>query len=225
MRATDALGVLGLTGEVDPRRLRAAYLSAVKAAHPDRPGGDAERLRTVIEAYETLRSRPAPRPAPPRAAPPCTAPRTLEISPAEAVLGGLRSVVLEGLGEVAARLPAGLRVGDLVAVSGVALTVAISGKDGTTIVGDHLCLTVQIDREMLAGGGRLEISTPGGTLEVRVTRQDVARGLARVAGAGLPARGRHAQGHLFLRLEPRAVTGVETRARLLLRRFTAAWAA
>ena len=233
MSAREALGVLGLAA-ADPRQLRRAYLAAVKAAHPDKPGGDAERLRRVIESYELLRDRRQPEPMPafaqaasPTKTPPRPASRRLEITPAEAVTGGVRSVPMRGAGDASVRLPAGLRVGDLVGVAGVVMTVAISSDGAWAITGDHLCVRVQVDRGVLTGGGKIEVSTPTGPRQIHVSRQDAARGLVRVEGAGLPAQGRHVQGDLFIKLEPAAVAADagETRTRTLLRRFTARWAA
>lgn len=226
MGVRDALGVLGLAARADAGQLRGAYLAAVKMAHPDKPGGDAERLRRVVEAYEFLKaSGPAPSSQRPVPRPPRPATKPLEITPVEAVLGGLRQVTLEGVGETSVRLPPGLRVGDLVAVSGVAMTVSISAADGAAVVGDHLCLTVRVDQAVIVDGGSIEVSTPTGTLRVRVTRQEAARGLVRVADGGLPPRGRHGQGHLFIRLAAASSAPYETRSRYLLRRFVAAWAA
>lgn len=233
----DALGVLGLAEYAEPRRLRDAYLTAVKAAHPDKPGGDAERLRQVIEAYEMLRDRRAPEPAPPcgptfgeaaaRTAPaPKPSSRKLDITPLEAVFGGVRSVPMRGAGEVSVRLPPGLRNGDLIGVSGVVMTVAIASDDRATFIGDNLCIRVKVDQTLLEAGGDLEVPTPAGPIQVQVSRQDAARGLVRVDGGRLPAQGRHAQGHLFIKLErPVVAAAGETRTRVMLRRFAAAWAA
>ena len=229
----DALGVLGLAEHAEPRQLRDAYLTAVKAAHPDKPGGDAERLRRVIEAYELLRDRRAPDPMPafteaasPTAPQPKPSSRKLEITPMQAVFGGVRSVPMRGSGDVSVRLPPGLRNGDLIGVSGVVMTVAIASDDRASFVGDNLCIRVQADRTLLAAGGDLEVPTPAGPLQIQVSRQDAARGLVRVDGARLPAQGRHAQGHLFIKLErPVVAADGETRTRVMLRRFAAAWAA
>jgi curved DNA-binding protein len=229
----DALGVLGLAEHVEPRQLRDAYLTAVKAAHPDKPGGDAERLRRVIEAYEMLRDRRAPDPMPafaeaasPTASTPKPSSRKLEITPLEAVFGGVRSVPMRGSGDVSVRLPPGLRAGDLIGVSGVVMTVAIASDDRASFVGDNLCIRVQVDRTLLVAGGNLEVSTPAGPMQVQVSRQDAARGLVRVDAARLPAQGRHAPGHLFIKLErPVIAAEGETRTRVMLRRFAAAWAA
>ena len=51
------------------------------------------------------------------------------------------------------------------------------------------------------------------------------RKLVRLVGQGLPARGQHRRGHLFLRLAPAKAGQADSAARALLRRFAAAWAA
>ena len=233
MSAHDALGVLGLDQVGDPGRLRGAYLAAVKTAHPDRPGGDAERLRRVIEAYESLRDRRAPepvarpsQPGPGRSSPLQPSSRQVEITPMEAVFGGVHSVPMRGEGPVSVRLQPGLRVGDLIGVAGIAMTIVIQSDERSTFVGDNLCLRIQVDQAFLSTGGPLEVPTPAGPLRVDVSRQDAARGLVRVDGARLPSQGRHAQSHLFIKLE-RTMTAAdgETRTRAMLRRFTSAWAA
>ena len=57
-----ALGVLGLTTDVDRRGLRQRYAELVRKYHPDRNGGDRsheKRLQEVIAAYTQLKSAPA----------------------------------------------------------------------------------------------------------------------------------------------------------------------
>lgn len=223
MSAREAQVVLGVAPGAHQQDVRQAYLSGVKAAHPDRPGGDAARLREVIEAYGVLRGEAAPAPAVPRPARPAS--RPLEITPAEAMAGGVRVVAVEGVGDVSARLPAGLRVGDMIAVSGVAMTIAISAADGAAVVGDHFCQSVVVDRAIFGAGGVVVVTTPAGPKEIEITRQDAARGLVRLPGGGLPARGRHPQGDLLVKLTPAPAEAFETRTRVLLRRFAATWAA
>jgi curved DNA-binding protein len=233
MSARDALEVLGLGSVPDPADLRGAYLAAVKRAHPDKPGGDADRLRRVIEAYETLKERRAPEPAPvfsdaasPNAPPPKPSSRRVEITPMQAVFGGVHSVPMRGTGDVAVRLPPGLRAGDLIAVSGVAMTIDIVNDERSTFVGADLCLRLPVDRAFRSTGGDLKVPTPAGPLQLKVSRQDATRGLVRVDSARLPAQARNAGVQMLIKLEPiaEAVYG-ETRTRTLLRRFTAAWAA
>jgi curved DNA-binding protein CbpA len=64
--------LLGVASDADAEVLRRAFKLAVEAAHPDRPGGDGERLRQMIEAYRRLERRPPrhPRrsPTPPKTA-------------------------------------------------------------------------------------------------------------------------------------------------------------
>ncbi len=85
-----ARAILRLTRDAPPSTWRAAFQREVKAAHPDR-GGDAERMRLVIEAYRFLKTeRPfgpraaAPRPrraAAARARAPSRPPRTARAAP------------------------------------------------------------------------------------------------------------------------------------------------
>jgi curved DNA-binding protein len=77
----EARAILKLAADAPPSTWRAAFQREAKAAHPDQ-GGDSERIRLVIEAYNFLKTRdlsarssPPPRPAPsprpqPRAARP-----------------------------------------------------------------------------------------------------------------------------------------------------------
>ena len=55
MTPAEARRVLGLApGADDSAALRRAYREAVRAHHPDRPGGDAERFRRSVVAFELL---------------------------------------------------------------------------------------------------------------------------------------------------------------------------
>ncbi|MBO9560101.1 MAG: molecular chaperone DnaJ, partial [Caulobacter sp.] len=64
---------------------------------------------------------------------------------------------------------------------------------------------------------------------VWISTKAAARGLVRLPGQGLPARGPHRAGDLFLRLEALGEgiggEGTESAARSQLKRFAAAWAA
>lgn len=46
--------VLGVATNATDEDLRAAYLRQARSAHPDRPGGDAERMARVNEAWSVL---------------------------------------------------------------------------------------------------------------------------------------------------------------------------
>jgi curved DNA-binding protein len=61
-----ARAILKLAADAPPSTWRAAFQREVKAAHPDR-GGDADRVRLVIEAYRFLKleeTKPPPAPGP-----------------------------------------------------------------------------------------------------------------------------------------------------------------
>jgi len=66
--------------------------------------------------------------------------------------------------------------------------------------------------------------TPIGRRVLWVSKRAGERRLLRAPGLGLPARGRHPEGHLFVRLAPKAGP-LDSAARALLKRFSAAWAA
>ena len=223
LQADDARRILGIGPGVTGASLRRAYLTAVKASHPDRPGGDAARLRAVIAAYATLRGPPPQSQS--EFAPPAPSVERLIITPAEAVAGGSTTVTLSGGRQVSSLVPAGLRHGDRVRVAGRVLTVSVRAEAGTSVLGDHLCLTLHVDRRILGHGGRITVTTPAGDQVVWVSRAAAAKGLVRVAGLGLPRRGVHPCGHLFIRLRPSAEDPAEPASRDLLRRFAATWAA
>ena len=91
--------------------------------------------------------------------------------------------------------------------------------------GDDLWINASVSSRTLAEGGRIAIETPVGRRIVWLTRKAGERKLVRLVGQGLPARGPHRQGHLFLRLAPAKTDKIDSAARTLLRRFAAAWAA
>jgi curved DNA-binding protein len=216
-----ARAVLGLRGSVDDAALRAAFRQAVKAAHPDRPGGDAAKLREVVEAYGLLKATPAAAPAPASVPPPAKpVADSLEISPALAASGGRAFARLADGRRLAVELPAGLRPGDKVRAGEAVLTVTVKGGDGLILRGDDLWLSAHIPHQ---SGGRLPVATPAGPREIWIGRRDIARGLVRLTGQGLPARGPHAAGDLIVTLKA-PPTPPESGARSRLRAFQANWA-
>jgi curved DNA-binding protein len=224
--------VLRLPIRHGPAELRRAFREAAKRAHPDRPGGDPELFRQVVEAFHVLQTAEAARPRgrrivqPPVVARPASAmgSTTLSVSPLIAMAGGQVEHVLPDGRRIRLTLPAGLRAGDTVRAGGDRLVVAVRGDGGMLVRGDDLWINVTVDPRLLAEGGRVALDTPLGRRVVWITRKVGERGLVRLVGQGLPARGRRREGHLFLRLSP--VAGkADSAARTLLRRFTAAWAA
>jgi len=186
-----------------PGELRRAFRDAAKLAHPDRPGGSAEAFREVVAAYHLLQ-RPAPTDCfiqpPATVAPAATASRTLSLSPLVAMSGGAVEHSLADGRRLKLTLPAGLRTGDVIRAGESEVEVAIRGGSEMLVRGDDLWITVPLDPRLLAEGGRIALETPLGRRVVWVTKKAGSRGLVRLVGQGLPARGRHRQGHLFLRL-------------------------
>jgi curved DNA-binding protein len=219
-KALDAArALLGVAPGADEHDLRKAFRTAAKQAHPDRAGGDADRFRAVLDAYHTLRDAPATMPAPTEAH---LTPVTID--PAMAISGG--SIEVEARGrQLRLTLPPGMRAGDKMRAGGVMFRVCIAAADDIQIRGDDLWMTCSVEPSVVEQGGRVSIETPLGRRIVWVTERAGQRGLVRVAGQGLPARGDHPKGDLFLRLEPTAAKAPESAARILLRRFAATWAA
>ncbi|MDP2214962.1 DnaJ C-terminal domain-containing protein [Phenylobacterium sp.] len=229
MSPRQARELLGVTREASPGELRRAFRQRAKAVHPDRAGGDAEAFRQTVLAYDLLR-RPPPEGLIHQ--PPATQIRpwaareanVLNISPLKAVHGGEVEHTLADGRRLRIRAPAGLRSGDRLRAGGQVLNVAVRGDGRLMVRGDDLWLTAHLERALLDQGGRVRLDTPLGPRDVWITRKAVERGLIRLPGEGLPARGRRRQGDLFIRLQAASDTA-SSAARTLLRRFAAAWAA
>lgn len=245
MTAGQARQLLSLAPRVDAATIDRAYRVAVKAAHPD-VGGDAERLRKVIEAHRLLKAlgdvrinfapaiRPAPAQARAPAAPPIPPPPKslrLQITVGEALFGGERRVEIEGVGRLDVRLPAGLRAGESLRLAGAAqdgadvmLRINVAIEPGVQVRGDDLWLDLSAPPHELEDGARLEIDTPRGRRAFMAPRLTDTGGLVRLKGEGLPARGRHRPGDLIVRVTLDD-SSEESVSRRLLRRFSARWAA
>lgn len=218
--------VLGVGPFAGAGELRRAFRDAAKQAHPDRAGGGGERFRRVVEAYHRLQA------AQPNAeriiqppAPLAPEPTVLRIDPLVALRGGSCMHQLAGGRRIRVRLPAGLRQGDTVRAGGAELQVVLVGTAEMLVRGDDLWISAVVPPHQLAEGGRVALETPIGRRIVWLTQKAGERKLVRLVGQGLPARGPHRQGHLFLRLWPNTAGQADSAARVLLRRFTAAWAA
>ncbi|WP_333586141.1 J domain-containing protein [Phenylobacterium sp.] len=234
MSVREARKALGVGAQATPGELRRAFRQAAKSVHPDRPGGDAEAFRRLVAAYDLLRTAaaaprkfiqpPAPRP-PSRAAQGSVGdPHTLSVPPLVAFAGGAVEHRLSDGRKLRISCPPGLRAGDRLRAGGEVLTVAVRGDGALIVRGDDVWLTVRLDPALLSQGGRIQVETPLGPRDIWITRKALERGLVRLEGGGLPARGRRREGDLFIRLEP-AGEAASSAARTLLRRFAAAWAA
>ncbi len=213
------VGPLASAGEV-----RRAFREAAKLAHPDRPGGGEDQFRRVVEAYHRLQT---PKPPTTIIQPPAPMPRepgVVAIDPLIALRGGAVEHRLADGRRIRVKLPSGLRTGDTVRAGGTELSVVLRGAPEMLVRGDDVWISVQVSPRVLADGGRVALETPLGRRIVWLTKKAGERKLIRLVGQGLPARGHHRQGHLFLRLAPKS-GDAHSAAAALLRRFTAAWAA
>jgi curved DNA-binding protein len=215
--------VLGVSSAATPAEVRQAFRAAAKRAHPD-GGGDDGAFQQVVDAYQRLQDPLDER----FTAPPVRARGTpepdLEISPRVALDGGDVDHRMPDGAVIRISLPPGLRSGDKVQAGGAELCIYIRAHDGVLVRGDDLWMTVKVPAATLKKGGRIALETPLGRRSVWIDRKAAERGLVRIDGQGLPARGRRPCGHLFVRLS--ATQGLADSAALaLLRRFAAAWAA
>ena len=215
--------LLGVKPGADAGVLTAAFREAALRTHPDRDGGDAQAFREVLEAYRLLRDAPpepiAFIPAPAAA----TRVRDLEIPPLVALNGGEAFVDTTDGRRLKLKLEPGLRGGQQVRAGGELFTVSIRGP-GATVRGDDLWVTVDVAGEVLADGGRVTVETPVGPRTLWISRKAADRKLVRLPGEGLPATATRRRGDLFVRLAP-GPDKAESAAKVLLRRFAAAWAA
>jgi curved DNA-binding protein len=233
MTVSQARQLLGVPPGADGQVVARAFREAVKTAHPDRPGGDDERFRQVIEAHRLLKSMDfaplnfslARRPS--QQSRRRTAPRSqnLLISIHEALYGGECAIDAAGGRRLSVRLPPGLRANDTLKLSGaedgvdLLLRIAVAAEPGLSIQGHDLWMDVDVSSRM----GRspyIEVDTPRGRRAFIMPKDLSACSLIRFKGQGLPARGSHPAGDLIVNL-----TVHESLSRTLLRRFSARWAA
>ena len=223
LTADQARAILGLAPGASPHAVTGAFRAAAKEAHPDRPGGDAARFRDILAAYRLLQALPRlPAVIPTEAVP--TAEPHVEIAPLTALNGGEAEAVLADGRRIRVRVPAGARHGESVSVGEAAVKVRIGGEAAIQVRGSDLWVTAEVASGVLERGGRAAVATPLGEKVLWISRKVAERGLVRLEGQGLPARGAHPQGSLFIRLV--CAAGMrESVAREQLRRFAAAWAA
>jgi curved DNA-binding protein len=240
MTVGEARRLLGLAPAADGEALAAAFRTAVKAAHPDR-GGDPEQLRLVVEAHKVLKSLAEARLifTPAKAAPKPQSLR-LPINVCEALYGGERRLEVAAGRQLDIQLPAGLRAGEALRLAGagdggvdVMLRIVMESSAELAVRGHDIWMQVRTEAEALSPGSRLEVETPRGRRAFAAPQAMDGGGLVRLKGQGLPARGRHPQGDLILKLtaiapeiggEIGGEIGAGT-ARRKLKRFSARWAA
>lgn len=224
----DALALLGLGGPADAETLGAAFRAAVKAARPDQPGGDDARFRQVIAAYRLIQAQAPARlalvaPTRRRPAPPVT-----RLTPHQALSGGTVTLTLPARRRLRVAIPPGLRNGQHLRLQGAGRDgsdlyspILILAGDGLSVLGDDLYMDWPVPERTIQDGGRIEIPTHAGPRSAWVVAGLDTPVRLRLRGLGLPARGRRAQGHLFVSLIPSA--DAPSAAEDLLARFTRLW--
>ncbi|WP_370237249.1 DnaJ C-terminal domain-containing protein, partial [Brevundimonas sp.] len=121
-----------------------------------------------------------------------------------------------------------LRAGEHVRLKGAGrddsdlfLAVRIRAADGLSVLGDDLFMQADVSPRVLKDGGRVELLTHAGPRNAWVVAGLEPPVRLRLKGLGLPARGRHAQGHLFITLTP--AEEAPSAAEHLLDRFARVW--
>jgi len=189
---------LGLPVDFESGELQGAFQRAMSEARGQGDSVPPERFRDILEAYRTLGARG-------RSADPAerrfeTWPSHIELTPEEAVLGGMKVGRLPTGRPFETKLPPGLRAGDVIWVWGWLLQVRIDEGEELAVRGDDIWISVHRARGALVAGMRLSLETPTGPFSFRLSQEAIDAGLARAPGFGLPARKRHPQGDLYIRL-------------------------
>ena len=96
----------------------------------------------------------------------------------------------------------------------------IRSAGGLSAIGDDLFMDAPAPTRVLEDGGRLEIDTHAGVRSAWLAPGQTTLRL-RLKHLGLPARGRHPQGHLFVTLRPSE--DAPSAAEDLLLRFSRVW--
>jgi curved DNA-binding protein len=218
-----ARALLGLAPDAAPGDVIGAFRAAVKQTHPDLTGGDASRFREILDAYRLLQALPRLPAVIPAARDDCLEAH-VEIDPKTAIFGGEADAMLADGSQLRIRIPAGARHGERLTAGREKVAIRIRAGADMQVRGSDVWVTVEVAGFLLRDGGRATLRTPLGPKALWISGKIAERRLARLAGEGLPARGAHPQGSLFIRLTPD--TGApESPARAKLREFAAAWAA
>ncbi len=202
LTAEQARAILGLAPDASPHAVIGAFRVAAKAAHPDRPGGDAARFRDILAAYRLLQSLPRLPAVIPLAESPAAEPH-VEIEPLIALFGGEADAALTDGRRVRARIPAGARHGETISVGAAALKVRIKAEPAIQVRGSDLWVTAEVAPGVLEQGGRASVATPLGEKVLWISRKVAERGLVRLEGQGLPARGAPSAGQPLRPPRPR----------------------
>ena len=101
------------------------------------------------------------------------------------------------------------------------LPVLIRTAESLAVLGDDLFMSWPVAERLLSDGGRIEIDTHAGRRPAWLAPGLKEPVRLRLRGLGLPARGSHPVGHLFVALTP--AEDAPSAAEDLLARFTRVW--
>jgi DnaJ-class molecular chaperone len=189
---------LGLDADAPLSELQGAFQRALKTARGTGEHVSAEQYREILHAYRVLRNA-----APVQAGDDRRFevwPSQIELTPAEAIAGGMKVGRLPTGRPFETKIPPSLRDGDLVWVWGWLLQVKIDHGEALAVRGDDIWITARKHPSQLKPGARIAVETPLGPVSFRLSKEAVEAGLARAPGLGLPPSRGHAQGDLYVRL-------------------------
>ncbi|HTI66398.1 MAG TPA: hypothetical protein VL460_02500 [Caulobacteraceae bacterium] len=193
----EACARLGLTPDAPASELQGAFQRALKTARGTQEHVSPHQYRDILDAYRRLRLREPETPADRKFG---HWPSHIELTPAEAILGGAKVGRLPTGRQFETKLPPSLRDGDLVWVWGWLLQVRIDEGDELAVRGDDVWVTAHKHPSQLRPGVRIAVETPLGPISFRLSAEAIEAGLARAPGLGLPPSRGHAQGDLYVRL-------------------------
>lgn len=217
----EARARLGLAADSPSSALQGAFHRAIEAARGNADYAPPGRFRDLLEAYRVVREH--------YHLPDDIAarrydywPTVIDLTPAEAVAGGMKTGRLLNGRPFETKLPPGLRDGDLVWVWGWLLQVRIDEQPDMVVREGDLWMSSRKRIDEFQPGHRVSVDTPAGPWRFRLSEEAVKARLVRVPGAGLPAsRGRPA-GDLYVRF---IVDRQPHGAAALFKRLAQPWAA
>jgi hypothetical protein len=206
---------LGLGAEAPLSELQGAFQQALKTARGGSEHVSADQYREILESYVVLRNAAPTLPTDDRRFE--VWPSQIELTPAEAITGGMKVGRLPTGRPFETKIPPALRDGDLVWVWGWLLQAKIDDGQDLAVRGDDIWITAHTHPSQLKPGARIAVETPLGPVSFRLSPEAVAAGLVRAPALGLPPSRGHAQGDLYVRLISDKRAGV---AAELMKRFT-----
>jgi hypothetical protein len=189
---------LGLDADAPMSELQGAFQRSLTASRGPDDHVPPELYREILDAYRTLRN-----------ADPAVVgddrrfevwPSQIELTPAEAIIGGPKVGRLPTGRPFETKIPPALRNGDLVWVWGWLLQVRIDEGDALAVRGDDIWITSVKHPSQLKPGARITVESPQGPCSFRLSAEAIEAGLVRAPGFGLPPSRGHAQGDLYVRL-------------------------